>query len=134
MRARGVVKIGKVKAQWVHGYHVRVKGRHYIYSETREGLSVWDFTEIYPDSLALDTGVPDKKGKAIYSSYPVNGVMSRGGDKTESIKGTIFTIEWDRGGLGFIGRSKTGIAQLSDLIALTEFDIKIIGTQWEGEQ
>jgi len=81
MRARGVVKIGEVKARWVHGYHVRVKGRHYIYSETRERLSVWDFTEIYPLSLALETGRTDRRGKAIFGSYPVDGKMSKGGDR-----------------------------------------------------
>lgn len=84
MRARGVdIKTGKV----VGGYHCGgVKDKHFIIDAVEVEKEVpivilaWHFTEIHPDSLALDTGVRDRECKAIFGSYPVDGAMSKGGD------------------------------------------------------
>ena len=128
MRARGVVKIGEVKARWVHGYHVRVKGRHYIYSETRERLSVWDFTEIYPLSLALETGRTDRRGKAIFGSYPVDGKMSKGGDR---VRKPGLSEDWDEYDVKF----SNGCFYLPDNWEFTDKwgHCEIIGSQWEAK-
>lgn len=128
---RAKTKSGEV----VKGYWCVVEGVHFIILESAGIFDVGcivGFVEIIPSTLAQDTTVKDKNGTPIYGSFPVEGVMSKGGDTTKSVKGKIFTIEWERGGLGFIGRSRSGIVQLSDLIGLTEFDVEVIGSE-EGK-
>lgn len=40
----------------------------------------FDFQEVIPESLGISFGLTDKNGTLIFASFPVNGVMSKGGD------------------------------------------------------
>lgn len=44
------------------------------------GDTYWIEYQVIPESLAISTGLQDKNGVEIFSSFPVNGVMSKGGD------------------------------------------------------
>ncbi|KKN47328.1 hypothetical protein LCGC14_0664340 [marine sediment metagenome] len=140
MHRAKTIKTGR----WCKGYHFKlVDGKHYMmledattcnFAHAFKYIHEESFAGIDPDTLAQKTGVPDKNKTIIYGSIPINGIMSKGGDKTVSVDGTIFYIEWERGGLGFIGRSKSGIVQLSYLTELTKYNIEILGPACDAKK
>jgi hypothetical protein len=71
---RGVTPDGKV----VEGWYRNTNGCVIKDEKT------WSDFDILPLSLALSAGIPDKHGRMIFGSVPVNGEMSKGGDVLRS--------------------------------------------------
>ena len=128
MKARGV-EIGTNKV--VEGYHCEAGGKHYIFNGNAGDVPmvVWSFTKIYPDSLALDTGRTDRRGDAIFGSYPADGNrMSKGGDR---VRKPGLSDDWDEYDVKF----DNAHFYLPDNWEFTDKwgHCEIIGSQWKAE-
>lgn len=92
----------KDNGEWVVGYYMRdMRGIHYI------AFGGAYSAEIYPHTLSISTGKKDSKGEEIFASFPIDGVMTEGGDVVE-VKGNqdrsnngVFEVKymarWDSG-------------------------------------
>ena len=79
--------------QAVFGYYLRCSesGNDYIVEyldETPDGNSLTSMLnvncyQVHTESLAICTGLPDKNGKIIFSSFEIDGKMTKGGDILE---------------------------------------------------
>ncbi len=98
----------KDNGEWVvgwyaksHRYHRReYHDTHLIYADNGQ-------YEIHPHTLSISTGKLDSNGKEIFASFPIDGVMTEGGDVVE-VKGNqdrsnngVFEVKymarWDSG-------------------------------------
>lgn len=117
----------------VEGYWFKTRqGQHYIILDDVEVYSgqyddyVDDFLDIDPTTLAMSTGIPDKHKVKIFGSFPVDGVMSRGGDRCK--RGSVeMDIIWSGGGF---------MTHVKDCLIggfVTDDGLEIIGTQLDKE-
>jgi len=99
MKYRGLTKGSKKE---VKGNHLVIDSKHYIHypkvgfanCECCGGLYLESLAEVTPESLAMETTINDKNNKMIHGSFPVDGVMSRGGDKVKDERGIVHNVEW----------------------------------------
>ena len=102
---RGITKT----KQEVKGYYLVSNDKHYIidcYGVTITALALADtisdfpgYHEVIPKSLAMDTTLKDKDKTPIYGSFPLDGEMTKGGDRGTSVSGKTWDVEWE--GIGF---------------------------------
>jgi len=103
----------------VKGYWCVVEGRHFIIPDDARLITantrlegsrpcyINGFIGIDPLTLAQDTTVKDKNETPIYGSFPVDGVMSKGGDRIRHFynygrpRSEIIEVKWDRTVCGF---------------------------------
>lgn len=92
----------KDNGEWVVGCYCEKYSRACIYNK-KDGF----WYEIHQDSLSISTGKPDSKKEEIFASFPIDGVMTEGGDVVE-VKGNqdrsnngVFEVKymarWDSG-------------------------------------
>ena len=89
---RATTKEGKVVKGWYCKVKIEDEGHHYIIpfdANTSEGNIEFlkSFYRIDPCALAQDTTVKDKNNEPIYGSFPVEGKMSKGGDRVKCHSG-----------------------------------------------
>ncbi|KKM82688.1 hypothetical protein LCGC14_1317050 [marine sediment metagenome] len=100
---RGMTKNGKE----VKGYYCKVQNKHYIILGNAKVYSIVGidsvsgneflegFIEVDPESISQFVGIKDENNQDIYGSIPIDGKMSRGGDRIKlSCGGYIYTIEY----------------------------------------
>ena len=140
IKFRGTTKEGKVVEGWLVGNDPPIivdYGCAISQEPDSNALEIWnDHFEVLPLSLAMYIWMHDKNKKDIWGSIPIgdDGAMSKGGSIMQDVKGRKYTIEWERGGLGFVGRrvgSRSSIISMDSLIGLTEFDAEVIPKEKE---
>ena len=130
MTYRGVTKTGEV----VEGDKFRTKCTdkpdiYHILIESREVDLTERYEEVYPESLALSTGITDKNGKMIYGSIEVNGNMSKGGDVVKIDNCTEYPVIYENCSFGFY-QVNCEFSTVCDWGCR----IEIIGSQWKGRK
>lgn len=95
----------KDNGEEVKGCHLVSDDKHYIINcsgVTSTAIALADsiagfpgYHEIRPETLAMETTIPDKNGNMIFGSIPVNGKMSEGGDEVKVYLG--HWIGWQNG-------------------------------------
>ncbi len=80
----------------VEGGLIKYNGKRYIFENNNKPF-VARFIKIDPATLALDTTIKDKHGKAIFGSVPVDGVMSKGGDRIKHRLDIVYDVKWHEG-------------------------------------
>ncbi len=128
---RGIDKqTGKV----VKGWLIKHYREHRIMQEFTYHEPVW--ADVISESVAMDTGLKDKNGTPIYGSIILGGKMTRGGDRFRGKEsGLIFTVEYVDGGFiltKIVERSPYPVKHCDLSYAMSNLDLEIIGTQWEG--
>lgn len=91
-----------ITGEWVTGDKVTIGKDIYILPDycneiehAEEDLYlIQGLISIDPSTLAQETGLSDKNSKPIFGSFPVDGVMSKGGDIIKYMDGNNFVIEW----------------------------------------
>ena len=98
---------GKTKdnGKWVYGGFMQTPESPFIidYSvivkNAEDGYpTVYDVVEVIPSTIAQFTTVKDENDDEIYGSFPINGIMTEGGDIVEAPamhKGAICGVYWD---------------------------------------
>lgn len=121
MKFRGQRKDnGEVVRGWyVFGYSEKL---HYIVSESvtihhlRQNNfrpTIIDLIEISPESLAMETTILDKNKKMIFGSFPVDGVMSKGGDIYKRKNGEIGDVVFDGGCFMVLRKYRKGLEYIN---------------------
>ena len=116
---RAETKDGRV----VMGYHAVVEGRHWIIDKNAYIKTIptvgWGaramsgFVEVLPSTLAQSTGIRDKHGVEIFSSFEVDGKMSEGGDRVQA-DSWQFHVIWQKYGWGLLGVNRGWWRQFTD--------------------
>ncbi len=109
---------------FLYGDKFEIGGKVYIVLETATVEDVdgdqmlYGFAEVIPESVGQSTGMKEN-GTEIYA----NDIM-------EDVSGKRYIIEWEQGGIGYVGcrvGGRSGITRLDMLLELTELDAKVIG-------
>lgn len=136
--------------KWIEGWVGKVRDNYYILIDnpTHESNLLWlnsEVFQVYPNSVAMQTGVHDKNKEMIYGSIELDGKMTKGGDRVEAvgqeiIKITkaysetksdiyIFSVCWDNNFAGW--KFLHPIASIHTTIELREYEI--IGNQYDTD-
>ena len=143
---RGMTKDGKE----VKGYYCKVQNKHYIILGNAKVYSIVGlapvaglrlsgeflegFIEVDPESISQFVGIKDENNQDMYGSIPIDGKMSRGGDRIKlSCGGYIYTIEYQANKAAFIPVSDGQSQVHNEHINVWDCKIEVIGNQMEKE-
>lgn len=114
----------KDNGEWVVGCYCEKYSRACIYNK-KDGF----WYEIHQDSLSISTGKPDSKKEEIFASFPIDGVMTEGGDVVE-VGGEHYSVLYLSDTAQFCISGESGVVcPFADLYSQ---NLTIIGKQGGG--
>lgn len=144
VKFKGKTKEGK----WVEGYYVFCRNHSYILPIHNEddlnscfderwiqkGADDQGWFEVIPSTITQFTGKLDKNKKEIYSSIPIDGKMSEGGDIVKLSCGCcIYAIEYQKDKAAFVPVSD-GQSQVHNKdINVWDCELEVIGNQTDDK-
>lgn len=125
----------KDSSEWIIGWYHRHwfhEGQKFVHRISIDTQQRHDGFEINPHTLAISTGKLDSNGVEIFASFPIDGVMTEGGDVvSDRVSGVVSDVLFIDCAFRLLSKDRLHI----DLIENYHFtSLTIIGKQGGGNE
>ena len=118
----------KDNGELVYGWLIKF-GPNYFIFPNKGGAFLGGFIKVDPTTVAMKTFVQDKNKVDIYGSFPLDGVMTKGGDIVVHYNPVLDECYEDR----MKHKTKVTLHNLQYMSPERRIRLEIIGTQLDGE-